>query len=37
MTLRNVHNESYMAIYEKGDLDAAGIDGATNIFVKKVR
>lgn len=35
MKLRNVHNESYIAIYEQGDLTMIGIDGATNVFVKK--
>lgn len=33
--LRNVHNESYVAVYESGDVKAKGIDGSTNIFVKK--
>ena len=36
MHLRNVHNESYIAIYEQGDLKIHGIDGSTNIFVKQV-
>ena len=35
MHLRNVHNESYIAIYELGDLKIHGIDGSTNIFVKQ--
>jgi len=35
MHLRNVHNESYIAIYEQGDLKIHGIDGSTNIFVKQ--
>ncbi|XP_023336502.1 uncharacterized protein LOC111707592 isoform X2 [Eurytemora carolleeae] len=33
--LRNIHNESYVAIYEKGNLTMLGIDGSTNVFVKK--
>ena len=37
MHLRNIHNESYIAIYEQGDLKIQGIDGSTNIFVKQVR
>ena len=36
MNLRNLHNESYIAIYEEGNCKAHGIDGACNIFVKKV-
>jgi len=35
MHLRNIHNESYIAIYEQGDLKVHGIDGSTNIFVKQ--
>jgi len=35
MHLRNIHNESYIAIYEQGDLKIQGIDGSTNIFVKQ--
>lgn len=33
--LRNIHNESYIASYESGDVKVKGIDGSTNIFVKK--
>lgn len=35
MNLRNVHNESYVVVYEQGDVKIQGIDGSTNIFVKK--
>ena len=37
MNLRNIHNESYVAIYEEGDVKIQGLDGSTNIFIKKVR
>ncbi len=37
MHLRNLHNESYVAVYESGSVTAQGVDGAANIFVKKVR
>ena len=33
--MRNIHNESYIACYENGDVKIKGIDGSTNIFVKK--
>lgn len=33
--MRNIHNESYIANYEAGDVKVKGIDGSTNIFVKK--
>jgi DUF4097 and DUF4098 domain-containing protein YvlB len=36
MNLRNLHNESYIVVYDQGDVKAIGIDGAANIFVKKV-
>ena len=35
INLRNIHNESYIACYENGDVKVKGIDGSTNIFVKK--
>jgi len=35
MNLRNIHNESYVAIYEEGDVKIQGLDGSTNIFIKK--
>ena len=35
MHYRNIHNESYIACYENGDVKVQGIDGSTNIFVKK--
>eukprot|EP00096_Caligus_rogercresseyi_P010476 TRINITY_DN3829_c0_g1_i1.p1 TRINITY_DN3829_c0_g1~~TRINITY_DN3829_c0_g1_i1.p1 ORF type:complete len:384 (+),score=121.47 TRINITY_DN3829_c0_g1_i1:276-1427(+) len=35
MNLRNIHNESYIAIYQEGNLKIQGVDGSTNIFVKK--
>lgn len=37
MNLRNLHNVSYVAVYEKGNVEVKGLDGAANIFVKKVR
>lgn len=33
--LRNIHNESYVAVYEKGNVTMQGVDGCTNVFVKK--
>lgn len=33
--LRNVHNESYVAVYEEGNVTMLGVDGSTNVFVKK--
>jgi len=35
INLRNIHNESYIASYECGDVKVKGIDGSTNVFVKK--
>ncbi len=35
MNLKNIHNESYVAVYESGDVSIKGVDGSTNIFVKK--
>jgi len=35
MQLRNVHNESYVAIYEKGNLSMKGADGGLYAFVKE--
>ena len=35
INLRNLHNESYVASYESGDVKIKGIDGSTNIFLKK--
>jgi len=35
VNLRNIHNESYIASYESGDVKIKGIDGSTNVFVKK--
>jgi len=35
MNLRNLHNENYIAVYEQGDVNAHGIDGSANVFVKK--
>jgi len=32
--LRNIHNESYVAVYEKGNVTMMGVDGSTNVFVK---
>ena len=36
MNLRNVHNESYVAVYDEGDVKIQGLDGSINIFIKKV-
>ena len=36
MNLRNIHNESYVAVYDEGDVKMQGLDGSTNIFIKKV-
>ena len=33
MNLRNIHNESYIAVYEEGDVKMQGLDGSTNIFI----
>jgi len=33
--LRNIHNESYVAVYEEGDVTMQGLDGSTNVFIKK--
>ena len=30
INLRNIHNESYIASYECGDVKVKGIDGSTN-------
>ncbi len=35
--LRNIHNDCYMSVYEKGNVTLLGMDGSANIFVKKVR
>jgi len=35
MTLRNLHNESYVAVYEQGKVKMQGVDGSTNVFMKK--
>lgn len=35
MNLRNVHNESYVAVYEEGKVTIQGLDGCTNVFMKK--
>jgi len=32
--LRNIHNESYVAVYEKGNATMMGVDGTTNVFLK---
>ena len=32
---RNLHNESYVAVYEKGNVTMQGVDGSTNVFVKE--
>jgi len=34
MTLKNLHNESYVAVYEKGKVSMQGVDGCTNVFMK---
>jgi len=35
MHLRNLHNESYVAVYEQGKVMMQGVDGCTNVFMKK--
>ena len=35
ISLKNIHNESYIANYESGNVKVRGLDGSTNIFVKK--
>jgi len=35
MKLRNLHNESYVAVYEQGKVEMQGVDGSTNVFMKK--
>eukprot|EP00090_Calanus_glacialis_P028598 TRINITY_DN45912_c0_g1_i1.p1 TRINITY_DN45912_c0_g1~~TRINITY_DN45912_c0_g1_i1.p1 ORF type:complete len:412 (+),score=148.51 TRINITY_DN45912_c0_g1_i1:38-1273(+) len=35
MVLRNLHNESYVAVYEQGKVTMQGVDGCTNVFMKK--
>ncbi len=34
--MRNLHNDAYMSIYEKGKVVVLGLDGSANIFVKRV-
>jgi hypothetical protein len=36
MNLRNLHNEAYIAVYERGNVNVQGMDGSANIFVKQV-
>ena len=35
LNLRNLHNESYVAVYEDGQVAMQGVDGSTNVFMKK--
>jgi len=35
LALRNIHNESYVAVYEEGRVLMQGLDGSTNVFIKK--
>ncbi len=35
MSLKNIHNDSYVAVYEHGNVSIKGIDGSTSVFVKK--
>eukprot|EP00092_Neocalanus_flemingeri_P011322 GFUD01012201.1.p1 GENE.GFUD01012201.1~~GFUD01012201.1.p1 ORF type:complete len:417 (-),score=118.03 GFUD01012201.1:97-1347(-) len=35
MNLKNVHNESYVAVYEQGKVTMQGVDGCINVFMKK--
>ena len=35
MNLRNIHNESYVAVYSDGNVKMKGVDGSTNVFIKK--
>ena len=36
MNLRNIRNDSFVAVYEQGDVKIQGIRSSTNIFIKKV-
>ena len=35
MVLRNLHNESYVALYKQGKVTMQGVDGCMNVFIKK--
>merc|ERR1712027_307201 len=35
MRLRNIHNESYVAVYNEGNVKMQGVDGSTNVYIKK--
>ena len=35
LSLSNVHNQSYVAVYEEGDVKMTGVDGTASVFVKK--
>ena len=35
LDLRNVHNDSYVAVYEEGQVKMSGLDGTANVFMKK--
>lgn len=35
MNLRNIHNVTYIGVYDQGDVKVTGLDGDANIFVKK--
>ena len=35
MVLRNLHNESYVALYKQGKVTMQGVDGCTNVFIKR--
>ena len=35
MDLKNVHNDSYVAVYTDSTVKMSGIDGTANVFMKK--
>ena len=35
MDLKNVHNDSYVAVYTDSKVKMSGIDGTANVFMKK--
>ena len=35
LDLRNVHNDSYVAVYDEAEVKMTGLDGTANVFMKK--
>jgi len=35
MNIKNCHNESFVAVTEEGKVTMYGVDGCTNVFIKK--